>query len=105
MPAYASSGSGTGWKPRSVSWAEISAARSGDLASTTRACGPQPMIVMLRTRQNARAESSHGGCLERDKRDIEEVYETGIQGLKDAMIPVFKLALRSDRPSGFALSD
>jgi len=78
MPAESSSGSGrvgTGRKPRLASWAEISAARSGDLASTMRACGPQAIMVMLRALQNLRAESSHGGFFEREKRGIDEVYE------------------------------
>ena len=36
---------------------------------------PQPIMVMLRAWQNSRAESSHSGFFEREKRDIEEVYE------------------------------
>jgi hypothetical protein len=71
MPAYSSPGSGTGWKPRSASWADISIARSGDLASTIRACGPQPIIVMFRALQNTRVESSHDGFFDGEKRDIE----------------------------------
>jgi hypothetical protein len=75
MPAYLSSGSATGWNPRLASCVEISVARSEDLASTTRACGPHPTMMMFRALQNSRAESSHRGFLDRDKRDIEEVYE------------------------------
>jgi len=75
MPASPSSGSATGWNPRLASCVEISIARSEDLASTTRACGPHPTMAMSRASQNLRAESSHCGFLGREKSDIEEVYE------------------------------
>jgi hypothetical protein len=32
-------------------------------------------MMMFRALQNSRAESSHRGFLDREKRDIEEVYE------------------------------
>jgi hypothetical protein len=62
------------WKPRLASCAEISAARSADFASTTIACGPQPIMLMQWARQNSRAESNQGGFLEREKRDTKELY-------------------------------
>jgi len=50
------------------------------------------MMVMLRALQKSRAVSSHGGFLEWEKTDIEEVYEVRDCKAEGPMIAVSKLA-------------